>query len=251
MRIEVRTAYINGKLNHEVVFYPEVYQSPDTSNVGREFSELSVEGMFCYGLKVIVKLIKHFKYDYDKWYDFLVRMTDYTLIAPECCSMGRRSVYWDMADYSPEEILGPIVMPNGNNKRFYPCDKCAKKKLLFAEYGADSGLCLNCKNCGYVADHFRYNRPDKNQYSVGRYKEYYDLYMSADIDLLRVISDTFSLFGEIVQFVFHDDRMPIISDMLKVCEKLGIEPPDLSGIPEDGFGKGRRGFDCIGLIKDF
>lgn len=82
---EVRAAYIDGKLTHEVVIYPDVYQSPDTSNVGRDFSELSVEEIFCCGLKVIVKLIKHFKYDYDKWYDFLVRMTDFTLIAPECC----------------------------------------------------------------------------------------------------------------------------------------------------------------------
>ncbi len=55
--------------------------------------------------------------------------------------MGRRSVYWDMPDYSPEEILEPIIMPN----RFYPCDECGKNKLLLPNMAQIRGFVLIIK----------------------------------------------------------------------------------------------------------
>lgn len=225
--------------------------APDLSAVGTEFRELNVKGLFCYGLKVIVKLIKHFGYDFGKWREFLTGMSDYTLIDEQNGVGGRCSKHWEIFDYSPNEILIPIIFPKNNIKNFYPCDNCGQAKWLYGAY-EDESFCLNFKNCGYVRDHYRYNRPDKNQYSVGKYKEYYDLYMETDIDLLRVIYDTMLITDYSSAYeMFDGDRMPIIADILGVCKRLGIEPPDLSGIPEEGFDKDSKclSFDCISLIE--
>lgn len=252
MKNEIRMSNFNGKTGYEIIAYPENTEEaiPDISNVGKEFYELNYKGLFCYGLKVIVKLIKHFNYDYSEWYDLLVGMTDYTLIDYSLSTEGRRSKYWYPSEYSPGEMLEPIFMPDENGKEFYPCDICGRSRWLFAEYGAESGFCLNYKNCSYAANNYRYNRPDKNKYSVGWYKECYDLFMTADINLLRVIYDTLSLTNEIPGELFNGDRIPLIADMLNVCEDIGAEPPDLSGIPKEGFGKECDcSFDCIGLIN--
>ena len=63
MKNEIRMSNFNGKTGYEIIAYPESTDEdiPDTSNVGKEFYELNYKGLFCYGLKVIVKLIKHFK----------------------------------------------------------------------------------------------------------------------------------------------------------------------------------------------
>lgn len=94
--------------------------------MGREFDGLNIKGLFCYGLKVIVKLIKHFKYDGSKWHEFLLCMSDYTLIDVRNSIGGRYSKHWEMDKYSPNEILEPVVMPSKNVKAFYhvtPADR--------------------------------------------------------------------------------------------------------------------------------
>lgn len=237
----------NGNSHYEARVYPDKHQ-PDISGVDREFYELDIKGLFCYGLKVIVKLIKHFKYDGSKWHEFLLCMSDYTLIDMRNSIGGRCSKHWEMDKYSPNEILAPVVMTGKNGKAFLPCDSCGQAKWLFGEF-EDECFCLNFKNCGYVKDHYRYNCPNKNQYSIGKYKEYYDLYMETDINLLRVIYDTISLTNGTIGEVFDGNSMPLIADMINVCKETGIEPPDLVGIPKEGYGKGNVSFDCIGLIE--
>ncbi len=213
-------------------------------------SMLNIKGQFCYGIKLIVKLIEYYSYNYNEWYDFLVCLTDYTLIDFYTESTGRRSEHWSPSEYSPAEILEPVYMPDSNGKDFYPCDICGKSNWLFSENGAESGFCLNFKSCNFVAEHYRYTRPDKNQYSVGKYKKYYDLFMSADINLLRIIYDTVSLTDETSGELFNGNRMPLTEDMLFVYKSLGIEAPDVSGIPQNGFGKYVPcSFDCIELIN--
>ena len=251
MKTVIRMSNFNGKTGYEIIAYPENTDEdiPDTSNVGKEFYELNYKGLFCYGLKVIVKLIKHFNYDYSEWYDLLVGMSDRTLIDPSSSSVGRRSKYWEMGKYSPDEILLPVFMPDENGKEFYPCDICGRSRWLYGE-DAEYCFCLNFKNCGYVKNHYRYNRPDKNQYSVGEYKKYYELYMKTDINLLRVVYDTMALAEGALGELLNGDRIPLIADMLNVCKDIGAEPPDLSGIPKEGFGKECDcSFDCIGLIN--
>lgn len=256
MITEVRMSKCNGKTYIEVKTSPSPseYPSPDLSDVGREFNELNRAGLYCYGLKVIVKLIKHFGYDYNKWYELLLGMSDYTLIRESEGIVGRFSKYWGaIGDYSPEEILTPIFIPHKDIKNFYPCDHCGRQNWLYGMY-EEEDFCLNLKNCGYVRDHYRYNRPDKNKYSVGKYKEYYDMYMETDISLLRVIYDTFKIAepGDLISFFDDNNRTIIIADMIKVCRSLGVEPPDLSGIPEEGYGDKYhiRSFDSIGLIEN-
>lgn len=210
---------------------------------------LNIKGKFCYGIKLIVKLIEYYDYDYNKWYDFLVDLTDYTLIDFYSGSIGRHSKHWSPSEYSPAEILEPVYMPDKNGKDFYPCDICEKINWLFSDNGAESGFCLNFKNCSYVSNHYRYARPNKDQYSTGKYKKYYDLFMSADINLLRIIYDTISLTDETSGELFNGSRDPLMLDMLSVYESIGIEMPDLSGIPDEGFGKSIPcSFDCIELI---
>lgn len=210
--------------------------------------DLNNKGKFCFGLKLIVCLIKHYGYDFHKWEDYLVGLSDYTLIDFYSGTEGRKSRYWTPSDYSPAEILEPVYMPGANGRDFYPCEICGKNNWLFSDNGAESGFCLNFKSCKYVKEHYRYNRPGKNQYSLGKYREYYGLFMSADINLLRVIYDTLSLTDETAGELFGGDRMPIMNDIINVCNPLcGI--PDLSVIPEAGFGKSSPcSFDSIGLI---
>ncbi|MBQ3162588.1 MAG: hypothetical protein IJC04_10760 [Oscillospiraceae bacterium] len=212
-----------------------------------DFSSLNIKGMFCYGLKLIVGLIDYFHYDYSKWQDYLNCLSDFTLIDFCLKTKGRFLSHCDdIWDLCPGDILVPICMPDNNGKKFYPCnDECNKANWLYTEYR----FCLNFKNCEYVKNHYRYNRPDKNQYSIGKYKEYYDLFMSADIALLRVIYDTLSLTDETAGEAFDGDRIPIMNDMLGVYAKLNITPPDFSGIPKEGYGKDVPvSFDSIALI---
>lgn len=214
------------------------------------FSMMNTKGKFCYGIKLAVKLVEYYGYDRKRWYDFLAEMSDYTLI--DICSgtQGRYSKHWSASDYSPAEILEPVYMPDKNGRDFYPCDICGKCSWLFSENGAESGFCLNFKNCCYVAEHYRYARSDKNQYSTGKYKENYDLFMSTDINLLRIIYDTVSLTDETAGELFDGDREPLMRDMLSVFGLISIELPDLSGIPDEGFGKNSsRSFDCINLLR--
>ena len=196
-------------------------------------SELNIKGMFCFGLKAIIGLIDYFQYDYSKWNSYLLQLSDYTLIDFCLKTTGKYSLHWNTADFCPGEILVPVCMPDKNGGKFYPCDSCIKSDWLYTEYR----FCLNFKSCEYVKNHYRYNRPDKNQYSIGKYKEYYDLFMSADIALLRVIYDTLSLTDETAGEFFDGNRLPIINDILNVYAKLGIKPPDLSGIPDEGYGR--------------
>ena len=214
-----------------------------------DISSMNLKGKYCYGIKIISGLIEHFGYDYDNWRDFLICLTDFTLIDMYSGTEGRRSKHWSPSEYSPAEILEPVYMPDSQGRDFYPCDNCPQKRLLFEEYGAESGFCLNFKNCGYVSAHYRYTRPDKNKYSQGQYKKLYDLFMTADISLLRVIYDTLALTDETAGELFDGDRMPIINDMLTVYKALGIGIPDMSGIPDEGFGK-PCSFDSIRLIKN-
>ncbi len=212
-------------------------------------SILNIKGKFCYGIKLIVKLIEYYDYDYNKWYNFLIDLTDYTLIDFYSGSIGRHLKHWTPSEYSPAEILEPIYMPDKSGKDFYPCDICKKSNWLFSDNGAESGFCLNFKNCHYVSNHYRYTRTNKDQYSTGKYKKYYDLFMSADINLLRIIYDTVSLTDETSGELFNGNRDPLMLDMLSVYESIGIEVPDLSGIPDKGFGKSMPcSFDCIELI---
>lgn len=209
------------------------------------FSRLNIKGMFCYGLKLIVKLIDYFNYDYSKWHNYLICLSDFTLIDFCLNTKGRCLQYWNESDFCPGEILMPVVMPDKKGKVFYPCDVCGKTNWLYTEYR----FCLNFRTCEYVKNHYRYNRSDKNQYSVGKYKEYYDLFISTDINLLRVIYDTLSLTNETAGEVFDGDRIPIMNDMLDVCIKLGITPPDFSGIPTEGYGKDIPvSFDSVEII---
>lgn len=212
-----------------------------------DISRLNIKGMFCYGLKLIAGLIVYFRYDRSIWHDYLISMSDYTLIDFCLKTKGRKFLHWNESVLCPGEILMPICMPDKNGKQFFPCDACCKNDWLYTEYR----FCLNFKTCQYVQEHYRYNRPDKNQYSVGKYKEYYELFMSADIDLLRVIYDTLSLTDETAGECFNGDRMPIINDMLDIYSKHDITPPDLSGIPKEGYGNNVPvSFDSITLISD-
>lgn len=210
-----------------------------------DISKLNIKGMFCYGLKLIIDLIDYFNYDHSRWRDYLISLSDYTLIDFRLNTKGRYLQYWNTSDLCPGEILVPVCMPDKSGKNFYPCDVCGKANWLYTEYR----FCLNFKTCEYVKDHYRYNRPDKNQYSVGKYKEYYDLFICADISLLRVIYDTLSLTDETAGEFFDGNRIPIINDMLGVYTMLGITPPDLSGIPPEGYGKDISvSFDSVELI---
>ena len=215
-----------------------------------DFLKLNIKGMFCYGLKLIVRLIDYFGYDYSKWYEYLISLSDYTLIDFCLNTEGRYFQHWNTSDLCPGEILVPVCMPDKSGKNFYPCDACGKADWLYTEYR----FCLNFKSCEYVKNHYRYNRPDKNQYSVGKYKEYYDLFMGADINLLRVIYDVLSLTDETAGEFFDGDRVPIMNDMLDVYTALGIELPDFLGIPAEGYGRDIPvSFDSTALIvgKEF
>ncbi len=212
-----------------------------------DISQLNIKGMFCYGLKLIVGLIEYFQYDYSKWNDYLISLSDYTLIDFCLKTKGRHLQHWNTSDLCPGEILVPVCMPDDSGENFYPCDVCDKNSWLYTEYR----FCLNFKTCEYVKNHYRYNRTDKNQYSVGKYKEYYDLFMSADIKLLRVIYNTLSLTDETAGEFFDGNRIPIMNDMLGIYAALGIIPPDFSGIPTEGYGKDiPASFDSRALITE-
>jgi len=198
-----------------------------------DYSELNIKGMFCFGLKSINGLIDYFQYDYSKWRSYLLYLSDFTLIDFCLKTKGQYTQQWNVSDFCPGEILVPVCMPDKNGGKFYPCDFCEKSDWLYTEYR----FCLNFRSCEYVKNHYRYNRNDKNQYSTGKYKEYYDLFMSADINLLRVIYDTLSLIDETAGEFFDGSRLPIINDILSVYAKLGIVPPDFSGIPAEGYGR--------------
>ncbi len=185
-----------------------------------QLAALSNKDKFRFGLSMIKKLIEYYGCESDAWTDFLDHLNDYLLIDFYSSAEGKFSKTWTPSLYSPSEILEPVYLPDKNGKDFYPCDICKKRNFLFAEYGAESGFCLNFKECGYVKDHYRYNRPDKTPLSVGKYKEYYDLFMSADISLLRVIYDTLSLTDETPGELFEGDRMPIIEDILSTVAFL-------------------------------
>ena len=78
MKAEIRITDYNGNTAYKVTTSPikDDYSQPELSIVDKKFYELNTDGKFCYGLMVIVALIKYYKYDYSKWYDFLIDMSD-------------------------------------------------------------------------------------------------------------------------------------------------------------------------------
>ena len=69
-----------------------------------------------------------------------------------------------------------------------------------------------------------------------------------------MIYDVLSLTDETAGEFFDGDRVPIMNDMLDVYTALGIELPDFSGIPAEGYGRDIPvSFDSTALIvgKEF
>ena len=226
--------------------------------MSKSFEALNLKGMFCYGLKCIVKLINYYEYDFSDWDEMLMFMSDLTIIDYVVTLNGSKGrICSDITDwnnknfYDPVEILQPIIMPCQGKKNFYPCESCEKNSWLFAEYGVEDWFCLNFKECQYVKDHYRYTRPNKNQYSVGAYKKCYDLYMRTDINLLRVIQDTLSIKYSIADEYFDGDRMPLIRDICTVFDSLNIPVPTCDDLHDKCFGKWDRDncFDSYELIQ--
>ena len=226
--------------------------------MSKSFETLNLKGMFCYGLKCIVKLIDYYGYDFSDWNEMLVFMSDLTIIDYVVTPNGGKGkvcvniIDWDNKNfYDPTEILQPIIMPYQGKSNFYPCENCGKSQWLFAEYGIEDGFCLNFKNCEYVKNHYRYNCSDKNQYSEGIYRKLYDLYMRTDISLLRVIQDTFSIKYALTDEYFGGERILLIKDIWEVFENLDIPIPSCADLPDKCFGKWGRDncFDSFELIQ--
>lgn len=224
----------------------------------KSFETFNLKGMFCYGLKCIVNLIDYYGYDFDDWHEMLMYMSDLTIINYVITPNGSTGricaniTDWDNKNfYDPAEILQPIIISCQGNKNFYPCESCEKSRWLFADYGAEDGFCLNFKDCEYVKNHYRYSRPDKNQYSEGIYRKCYDLYMRTDINLLRVIQDTFSIRYAIADEYFGGDRMPLIRDIWSVFDSLNIPVPTCDDLPDKCFGQWDRNncFDSFNSIQ--
>lgn len=221
----------------------------------KRLRRLNIRGAYCYGIKLVVKLIGHFGYDFGEWRELLEFLCYYTAHKDH----NDMNVWREKLGYcSPTEILEPIVLDNHKGFEHYiPCDHCGKQRWVFGEYGADHTFCMNFKSCEYVTDHYRYKRqtfrfPGQQIYSEGKYKEYYDLFMKTDINLLRMIQETLMIaHGDAAYDYFDGNHVPIVFDMIYEFEKLGLTAPDCEDIPDKGFGEVKPGevcFDCSHLI---
>lgn len=223
----------------------------------KTIKNLNCNGAYCYGIKLVVKLIDHYGYDYDEWQEVLNFLCDFTALENH---YNEIYIAWckKLQCYSPTGILAPVYILNYNGfENFYPCHHCKKTGWLFNEYGDDSSFCMNFKNCEYVKYHYRYTQlaydsPDYKPITEGKYRKYYDLYMKTDITLLRIIEETLQIcYGDLATDYFNNDHMPILYDMINTFKALGLPLPDCDDIPDEGFGEEneRKRFSSLDLIK--
>ena len=225
--------------------------------IEKTIKNLNCNGAYCYGIKLVIRLIDHYGYNRDEWHEVLDILCERTTFKGN--DHERHRTWIKNIEYcSPTSALEPIVIQDPKAaQNFFPCDDdCENPCWIFSEYGDEGTFCTNFTNCKYVKDHYRYTRqaddnPGKNQYAEGKYREYYDLYMRTDINLLRIIEETLQIaYGDLAFEYFDGDHMPVLYDMINAFEALGLPLPDCDDIPDEGFGEENRKccFDCSHLI---